>query len=209
MSHPGYICNLPHGGEKVRPRAVTYTRKDDRTISARQLFPCTKLTGDYCWVLVNGVTFLNVYKAPRDTSAVQPLINWTPPPNSVAVGDFNSVYCAWQPGVTSPYGQGEMIERWAEDHNPTCLIVGEPTHQAGNTLDLVWTNINGSRAWVDHDECVTSDHLPIRGIIPVQSTTMRPNLGKIRVTKERQPDFARAVTKLVRLPLVLDTIEKV
>lgn len=126
--HPGYNYHLPHGGNKVRPRAVTYTRIDKRRILATQLFPCAVNTGDYCWVEVNGVTFLNVYKAPNNLTAIQPLINWIPSPNSVAAGDFNSVYWAWQPGVERPHGQGELIERWADQHHLTCHIVGEPTH---------------------------------------------------------------------------------
>lgn len=80
--------------------------------------------------------FLNVYKAPHDPTAVQPLLNWTPPYRSVAIEDFDSVYWAWQPGANSYYGQEEEIEKRAEEHNLTCLIAEEPTHRAGNTLDL-------------------------------------------------------------------------
>lgn len=164
---------------------MTYTRIDDKKILATQIFPYGVSTGDYCWVEVNGITFLNVYKAPNDSTAIQPLINWIPPPNSVAVGDFNSVYWAWQPGTERPHGQGEMIEKWAGKHHLTCHIVGEPTHRAGNTLDLVWSNIDGARAWVDRGECVTSDHFPIRGQIPVRNSVMRPEKAKLRVTKEK------------------------
>ena len=73
------------------------------------------------------------------------------------------MYFAWEPEVTRPRGQGIEIERWAERHNLTCLILGVPTRRAGNTLDLALTNISGVEAWVDRSECVTSDHRPIRG----------------------------------------------
>ena len=92
-SHPIFDCHIPFGGEEVRPRAATYTRKDPSRIEAIQK-PTTTLTGDYCWVVVNGITFLNVYKAPHDSSAVLTLLNWTPDSKSVAVGDFNSVHWA-------------------------------------------------------------------------------------------------------------------
>ena len=98
-------------------------------------------------------------------TAVRPLFDWKPSARSIADGDFNSVHAAWQPGVTRPYGQGDEIERWAENQNLSCLIIGEPTHKAGNTLDLAWTNISGARAWVDREECMTSNHLLIRGIV--------------------------------------------
>lgn len=110
-SHPGYICHTPTGGVDVRPRAVTYTRKSKRILSAIQIFPCATPTGDYCWVVVNGITFCNVYKAPKNSTAICPLVSWLPPQNSVAAGDFNAVHWAWQPGTTRPYGQGEEIER--------------------------------------------------------------------------------------------------
>lgn len=130
----------------VRPRAVTYTRKNEKMISAEQIFPCNGLTGDYCWVLVNGITFLNVYKAPSDPTAVRTLVDWKPSARCIVAGDFNSVHAAWKPRATRPYGQGDEIERWAENHNLSCLIIGEPTHKVGNTLDLAWTNMSEARA---------------------------------------------------------------
>jgi hypothetical protein len=139
--------------------------------------------------------FLNVYKAPHDSSAVQPFLNWTPTGKTVATGDFNSVYWAWQPGDSS-YGQGEEIQRWAENHNLTCLIVDEPTHRAGNTLDLAWKNITEAMAWVCTEECVTSDHLPICGFVPNPKGKIKDLLshGKTRVTKAKLPQFAQAVS---------------
>lgn len=167
------------------------------------------LTGDYCWVLVNEITFLNVYKAPNNPTAILPLINWNPTPRVIAAGDFNSVHAAWQQGATRPYRQGDEIERWEEDHNLSCLIIGEPTHKAGNTLDLAWTNISGARAWVDREECMTSDHLPIRGIIPSATFTGNLGLSKIRVPKKNLPNFGRAVAKWVHPAIDLSTTEKV
>ncbi|KHJ33235.1 putative eka-like protein [Erysiphe necator] len=125
---------------------------EDSTRDARSLF--------------NGNIFLNVYKAPHDPSAVQSLLDWKPTLKTIAIGDFNSVYWAWKPSANSYYGQGEEIERWAEKYNLTCLIVGEPTHRVGNTLDLVFTNISETMAWAGTEECMTNDHLPICGFVP-------------------------------------------
>ena len=109
--------------------------------------------------------FMNVYKAPHDQSTVPPLLNWTPAPRTIAIGDFKSVYWAWQPEASSYYGQCEEIEKWAEKHHLTCLIIGEPTHRAGNTLDLAFTNISETMAWVGTEESMTSDYLPICGFV--------------------------------------------
>ncbi|POS85268.1 hypothetical protein EPUL_004098 [Erysiphe pulchra] len=85
-------------------------------------------------------------EAPHDPSAVLALLNWTPPPCSVIAGDFNSVYWAWQSGATHTYGKGDEVESWAESYNLSCLIIDKPTHRAGNTLNLAWTNIGRARA---------------------------------------------------------------
>ncbi|POS81933.1 hypothetical protein EPUL_005573, partial [Erysiphe pulchra] len=119
-THPYFNLFLPHGGDNIRPRAATFVRKDPQRITSSQKYPPSP-TGDYCWVEVNGIMFLNVYKAPHDPTAVQPLLSCTPSSRSVAIGDLNSVYWAWQSGANRYYGQGEEIEKWAEKHNLTCL----------------------------------------------------------------------------------------
>lgn len=90
-SHPYFNNFTPYGDTKLRPQAITYIRKD-ATISATQIFPYSDFTVDYYWVVVNSVTFLNVYKAPHNISAVRPLINRNSPSRAVAAGDFKSVY---------------------------------------------------------------------------------------------------------------------
>lgn len=209
-THPYYDLYLPFGGENIRPRAATYIRKDPKRIFAKQTYPLS-LTGDYCWVEVNEIMFLNVYKSPHDPSAVQPLIAWTPTSRTVAIGDFNSVYWAWQPSANSNYGQGEEIQRWAEQHNLTCLIAGEPTHRAGNTLDLAWSNINNTMAWVGTEECMTSDHLPILGFVPnhkVSAAKTPFSDNKFRVFKAEIPKFIRVVSQWLPPLSVLNTVEE-
>ncbi|POS82638.1 hypothetical protein EPUL_004536, partial [Erysiphe pulchra] len=211
------IDNIPaspvvnSAGENIRPRAATYVRKDPKRITSVQKHPPSP-TGDYCWVEVNDIMFLNVYKAPHNPTAVQPLIRWTPTSKSIAIGDFNSVYWAWQPSASSYYGQGEEIEKWAEEHNLTCLIVGEPTHRAGNTLDLAFTNIIETMAWVSTEECMTSDHLPICAFVPNHKVPAAnsPTLdGKLRVSKANLPQFSRVVTQWLPTLRIMSTIEEV
>lgn len=202
----------------MRPRAITYVRKDV-AIGATQIFRCDNLNADYCWVVVNGVTFLNVYKPPHDISTVQPLISWKLPSSLVAVGDFNSVYWVWQPRTTITYGQGEEIASWAEEHNLTCLIVRESTHRAGNTLDLAWTNVSGAHAYVERDKFMTSDHLPICGSLPCYSQTTATKELPLKVNKNKSPQFLQVVSQsigsfdsidsIVKIELVMESIYKV
>lgn len=103
-THPYFNLYLPFGGDVVRPWAATFMRKDPQRITSSQKYPSSP-TGDYCWVEVNDIMFLNVYKVPHDATAIRPFLDWTPPSRSVASGDFNSVYWAWQPGAKSYYGQ--------------------------------------------------------------------------------------------------------
>ena len=118
------------------------------------------------------------------------------------------MHCAWQPGATYPSRQGIEIKRWAKHHNLTCLIVDEPTHYAGNTLDIAWTNINRAQAWVDCNKYATSNHLPIRGRVLTGSRKRDQESSQIRVTLGNLPKFALAVTQWTHLPLVLDTVHK-
>ncbi|KAI1005884.1 hypothetical protein K3495_g2334 [Podosphaera aphanis] len=131
------------------------------------------------------------------------------PTKTIAAGDFNAVHEVWQPGTTRPHGQGDIIEKWAETHNLSCLIIGEPTHRAGNTLDLTWANISNIAAWVDHSECITSDHLPIRGQVPIANSTPETEPPSIRVTRGNLPRFSRVISQWACAPSTLDSPEKV
>ena len=71
-SHPGYNSHIPAGGMRVRPRAITFTRKKLRTT---QIFPSGQ-TADYFFVLICGITFVNVYRAPGSSGTLEPLIKW-------------------------------------------------------------------------------------------------------------------------------------
>ena len=136
-------------------------------------------------------------------------LNWAPPSRAIVIGDFNSVHWAWQPGAHNTYGQGEEIEEWAGLHNLSCLIVGEPTHRAGNTLDLAWTNISDTCAWVEREECITSDHLPICGSVITRVAQVRITASPLRVPKDKLPQFAQVVTQWIRPADNPDSVQEV
>ena len=88
----------------------------------------------------------------------------------------------------------------------TCLIVCEPTHRAGKDLDLAWTKVDSAHAWVERGECMTSDHLPLCGHVPSRYDKESPK-GPLRVPKEKLPLFAQAVSRWVRAPRTLESVE--
>lgn len=100
--HPNFDLYLAFGGDDIRPRAATYIRKHLKRITAVQKYPDSPI-GDYCWVEVNDLMSLNEPKTSHDPSAAQPLLDWTLTGKIVAIGDFNSVYWAWQPSASSFY----------------------------------------------------------------------------------------------------------
>lgn len=89
-THLYFDLYLPFGGDNIRPRVATYFRKDPNRLFSSQKYPSS--TGDYFWVEVNGIIFLNIYKAPHDPSAVKSLIDWMPTYKKIAIGNLNSVY---------------------------------------------------------------------------------------------------------------------
>ena len=184
-------------------------------LQAEQIHPTTQPTADYCWVKVNGVTFAGVYKAPNSPEAAGPLLEWNPPVDAVVAGDFNAVHPRWQPGAARYHGKGQEIVEWADEHGLQCLIRGVATHNAGNTLDLVWPDNLRTVAWVAHEECVTSDHLPIRGTVfpppPAsgQSTLNTTDDRPIRVRDSDLPRFAKAMSMWTPLVGPLDCEEHV
>lgn len=93
-SYPYLDLLIPFGGASIRPREITYIRKDPKKICGIQIFSHHSATGDYCWVELNEVTFLNVYKALQDPTVSQLLLKWTPSAKTISAGNFNSVYRA-------------------------------------------------------------------------------------------------------------------
>ncbi|POS82454.1 hypothetical protein EPUL_005836, partial [Erysiphe pulchra] len=158
--------------------------------------------------IINTTTEVDMIETPAIDKSPTDEQFWTPSPRTIAIGDFNAVYWAWQPKANRPYGQGEDIENWAENHNLSCLIIGEPTHRAGNTLDLVWTNIAEAEAWVERNECMTSEHLPLRGVVPTRFQSTLETSRPVRVTKSNLPRFAKVITQWTVPPPPLNSKEE-
>lgn len=87
--------------------------------------------------------------------------------------------------------------------------IGEPTNRAGNTLDLVWTSIEGATAWVEREECMTSDHLLICGTVPFWSLLPKLDKRPVKVTKNKLSQFTQVVARLISPTSVLNSEEEI
>ncbi|POS86106.1 hypothetical protein EPUL_002531 [Erysiphe pulchra] len=71
-----------------------------------------------------------------------------------------------QIGVLDITSSEELEAENTTNNSQVPLVEREPTHRAGNTLDLAWMNVKEAMAWVTTEECMTSDNLPICGFVP-------------------------------------------
>lgn len=92
-----------------------------------------------------------------------------------------------------------------EDNNLTFLIVGEPTHLVENILDLAWSNIVGSLAWVQAEECMTSDHLPILRTLSSHSMKSVPSRYQLNVPTIKLPQFGQLVSQWIQPSYVINS----
>ena len=82
----------------------------------------------------------------------------------ILIGDFNFANVSWPSGQTSCELQQKFLDFLTSDLGHTQLI-GDPTHNSGNTLDLLFTNIPSlvrSINIMDQNEFCLSDHFGIR-----------------------------------------------
>jgi ribonuclease HI len=166
VTHPTFDAYTPvtyWEDNEQRPRVLTYVRRSEK-LYAEQLHPPEGTTRDYLWILVNGITVINVYRQGDQT--LDKLLTSQLPPKTLVAGDFNAIHYTWQPG-RSAYGAGERIADWAHDRGLDLLNQdGQPTHQRGNTIDLALTDIWFATATVEHWLGTGSDHHTITIDLP-------------------------------------------
>jgi hypothetical protein len=173
-THPGYnlhapVTNWGHNNPEtrraLRPRVITYVRKDHR-LESEVIFP--RINRDLLWVKVNGYSILNAYRQPASTGVLQYITNCTPPPLSIVGGDLNARHPAFEPGTDARNG-GIELNQWSIDNNMS--FIGEPgeaTHQAGHVIDLTFSNIPFATTEVAEDLHCGSDHFTLLTTIPAR-----------------------------------------
>ena len=191
-THPQYDCHSPirHWTDQrsTQPRVLTYTRKGHGLlVEALQV----EATRDMHWVLVNGFTFVNAYRGGDELDVLQTLGRWDPPENTMLAGDFNAHHPSWQPGKR-PNTAGNQLYEWTTDHQ--LMLTSEPgiaTHELGNTLDLVFSNIPFLDTRVARHLHTTSDHDTLITVVPIRQAQTRQSqaasrtVGQICLTCER------------------------
>lgn len=170
--HPNYTNFCPQDTWEIRPRVMTYVRKD-RNLQPTQLRPAD--TADICWIKILGttsaVTIVNVYRPPKECKGgevITRLKEWQVPSNSVVAGDFNTRHPLWDSRARSSR-HAEELANWAlQNELSLASPADESTHNRGNVLDLVFTNILGAQCNVEEHLHTTSDHETLVTILPLK-----------------------------------------
>ncbi|RAL68039.1 hypothetical protein DID88_008762 [Monilinia fructigena] len=112
------------------------------------------------------------------------------PPNFLIGGDFNAKHDMFEPGVGSS-NQGASLAAWSLSSGADFIgEPGEPTHRAGHTIDLTFSNIPFAETTVRHDLDCGSDHFTLVTLLPGRGQGADGNAG-YRVT-EAKPTEVRA-----------------
>lgn len=161
----------------TRPRVLTFVRKD---IPFR-VHPTKDFRGrrDILAINVGGILIVNVYRK-KTAGALQALTDWTPPTQTVVAGDFNAGAPMWQD--CEARDGGEALEAWADTHNLSLISpYNIPTHNKGNTLDLVLSNVRNIDTTIEQHLHTGSDH----DTLSTEVTLETPDAAPAPVTRFR------------------------
>jgi len=196
-THPGFDTFSPvedWSKEDKRPRVLTYVRKR-KGITAHHVRPFT--TPYCCMVEVNGVLLANVYRQPGYPPGVlEDLEKWTPGPNTVVLGDFNALHWSWQPGHDRHASPGTRLAEWIEKVGLAVENPEGPTHEAGNTIDLVLSNIPGTDTLIEPGLATGSDHFTLVTTVP-NKPAPAPSTGRLSIPAEKYSDFYQLVQQTI------------
>jgi hypothetical protein len=151
---------------------------------------------------------MNVYRPCDDLSEVDSILcNWHPPINTVIAGDMNAGDVSWDSDNPNYHGGASLADTMLENGLDLISERDVPTHDDGNVLDLVYSNIPWAEAAVNSNLHCTSDHETLRVVVPIHSE-LRPydyppcsEFRKFFVPDDRLPDLARLVgERLHELP---------
>jgi hypothetical protein len=124
---------------------------------------------------VTGFTFVNAYRGGDELNVLQILERWNSPEHTILAGDFSAHHLPWQPGK-HPNAAGNQLHKWTMNHQ--LRLASEPsiaTHELGNTLDLVFTNIPILDTKVARHLHTTSDHDTLITIVPITTGPFAAN----------------------------------
>ncbi|KAK4076871.1 transcriptional regulator family: HMG [Purpureocillium lilacinum] len=183
-THPAYDTYSPVSTWEdidTRPRVMTYIRRGARLLADQQR---PALSRDILWLVVNGVTLVNVYREPNVDTALEVLFAWSMPSQCIIAGDFNARHHTWQVGPSR--GHGGHIAEWAAENDLALLNpINTPTNAHGNSIDLAFSNIPLAEATVEDHLATSSDHFTLSISLPaLKPATLPP--GKILLASDEE-----------------------
>lgn len=166
-THPNYTCHTPvqqWDSTDTRPRVLTYIRRSEgNTLTSIPVCPPSR---DILGIRAFGINIVNAYREGNTPHTIDILEGWDPPGGLILAGDFNAHYATWQPGVAPTPGAARLAT-WADTHSlPLLNEPGVPTHDLGNVLDLVFSDMPLSKTRVADDLHTGSDHSTLVTTIP-------------------------------------------
>jgi ribonuclease HI len=164
-THPAYKTLIPIDDWAVRPRVLTYIRRDTGYQISQPTF---NLSRDLLQVALRHpdgratYTIWNVYNAPTGAegagAGLATLLQQTPGPYATVAGDFNLRHPDWDPARGTSL-DGERLAGWASNHSLRLANTpGDSTHRAGGVLDLVFTSDPTTRVTMSTSLHATADH---------------------------------------------------
>ncbi|RAL61328.1 hypothetical protein DID88_009464 [Monilinia fructigena] len=186
QNHPAYECYAPVDAWERRRNG------DDR---------------DIVWLELNGFHIVNVYREPSTRRIIDYITSIQVPPNFLIGGDFNAKHDMFEPGVGSS-NQGAFLAAWSLSSGADFIgEPGEPTHRAGHTIDLTFSNIPFAETTVRHNLDCGSDHFTLVTLLPGRGQGADGNAG-YRVTEANLPRFAHAINSgISHLPQPADVLD--
>ncbi|RAL64798.1 hypothetical protein DID88_001395 [Monilinia fructigena] len=181
--------------EAERPRTMSYTRKAAGLTTQQRRNGTDR---DIVWLEVNGFHIVNIYREPNTRHMIDYIISLQIPPNFLIGGDFNAKHDMFEPGIHSS-NQGSLLAAWSLSSGADFIgDPGEPTHRAGHTIDLTFSNIPFAETKVRHDLDSGSDHFTLVTLIPGRGQQTNANTG-YRVAEDSLERFAHIINSGVPL----------
>ena len=197
-SHPAFNCHAPPLGWEPRPRVLTYVA---RSVSAH-LSPHTPRSNDLLLLHLpdENLDILNVYRPPQEgrTGATPTFLQDIPISSRfIAAGDFNAAHPTWQ-SWGSPRGGDAAIADWAVENSLALLSPPDAaTHQLGNVLDLVFSNIPTATTNIELHLRTGSDHESLLTTIPSLRSPRRMGRTISKIPGDRFPSILSATIKSI------------
>ncbi|KAL5601468.1 uncharacterized protein BROUX77_005717 [Berkeleyomyces rouxiae] len=195
--HPNWDTFLPVADPEIRPRAITFIRKE-KGLHPIQL--CPTRTGDCVWLQLERsgreIQIVNVYRHQEIPAA--DLIRWLDPifGKCLIAGDFNLHHPYWEPGVSISNG-ASVFANWIDEVGLSLTSPpGVPTHARGHTLDLCLSNIPGVESEIASTLETTSDHSTIWTRIPFGKPIPPEPLSGYTLAPEEIPELRRTLRSL-------------